>query len=86
MTKKTEAAPAETQEATEIKAPRVTIGSVVAELVMDATLSYDAIVHMIHEQFEGAATSRRSVASVAARLRKNGVEVPFRRNQQSDTD
>ena len=85
MTKKSDATPAEVQMPAEVKEPRITIGSVVTELVMDATLSYDAIVHIIHQQFEGAATARRSVASVAARLRKEGVEVPLRRQQKGET-
>lgn len=70
---------AEEVDGTEDKTAKVTIGSVIADLVMDATLSYDMIVNMIHAQFEDAQTSRRSVASVAARLRKDGVEVPLRR-------
>ena len=58
---------------------KVTIGSVVTDLLMDATLSYDAIVDLIHAQFKGANTSARSIASVAARLRKTGIAVPSRR-------
>lgn len=85
MTKKSDAAPTEVQTPAEVKEPRITIGSVVTELVMDAALSYDQIVNIIHERFEGAATSRRSVASVAARLRKEGVEVPLRRQQKGET-
>lgn len=79
MTKKSDAAPAEVQTPAEIKEPRVTIGSAVTELVRDATLSYDMIVNIIRGQFADAQTSRRSVASVAARLRKEWVEVPLRR-------
>jgi len=60
---------------------KVTIGSVISELVMDAALSYDQIVSLVWAQFEDAQTSRRSVASVAARLRKSGVNVPLRRNK-----
>ncbi len=85
MTKKSDAAPAEVQLPAEVKEPRVTIGSAVTELVMDATLSYDAIVHIIRGKFTDAQTSRRSVASVAARLRKEGVEVPLRRQQKGET-
>ena len=66
-------------------AKKQTIGSVVAELVMDATLNYDMIVNLIHAQFQDASTSRRSVASVAARLRKDGIEVPLRRQQKGET-
>ena len=58
---------------------KVTIGSAVTDLLMDATLSYDAIVDIIHAQFKGANTSARSIASVAARLRKTGIAVPSRR-------
>ena len=58
---------------------RVTIGSVVEQLVLNAELSYDQIVDMIRGQFPDANTSRRSVASVAARLRKKGTTVPLRR-------
>lgn len=79
------AAPAEVQTPVEAKGPRVTIGSVVTELVMDATLSYDAIVEIIHQRFVDANTSRRSVASVAARLRKDGIDVPRRRQQKGET-
>jgi hypothetical protein len=66
-------------------AKKQTIGIVVAELVMDASLSYDMIVNLIHAQFEDASTSRRSVASVAARLRKDGIDVPLRRQQKGET-
>jgi len=79
------AAHAEGQKRAEVKEPRVTIGSAVTELVMDATLSYDAIVHIILGKFADAQTSRRSVALVAARLRKEGVEVPLRRQQKGET-
>lgn len=60
-----------------------TIGAAVAELVMDASLSYDAIVNLIHAQFEGCSTTARSVASVAARLRKDGIDVPHRRKTKA---
>ena len=58
---------------------KVTISSVASGLLMDATLSYDAIVDLIHAKFKGANTSARSIASIAARLRKTGVDVPSRR-------
>lgn len=76
---------AEVAAPTEVTEPRVTIGSAVTELVMDATLSYDAIVHIIRGKFADAQTSRRSVASVAARMRKEGVNVPLRRQQKGET-
>lgn len=70
------------QSSTEPKAP--TIGAVIAEMVMDAALSYDMIVNLIHAKFPKANTSARSVASVAARLRKDGVDVPMRRKGKAD--
>lgn len=79
MTKKTET-PAEK----EVTAPKITIGSVVEQLLVNAELSYDQIVDMIREQFPDANTSRRSVASVAARLRKKGIEVPMRRASKAE--
>lgn len=82
MTKKSDPALAEVQTAAEVKGPRVTIGSAVTELLMDAALSYDMIVSIIRGQFADAQTSRRSVASVAARLRKEGVKVPLRRKEK----
>lgn len=65
----------------EPKAPK--IGAVIGEMVLDATLSYDMIVNAIHARFPGCNTSARSVASVAARMRKTGVEVPMRRKGQA---
>lgn len=65
----------------EVKAPK--IGEVIAQLVMDATMSYDQIVMLIHQQFKPCNTSARSVASVAARLRRDGVEVPHRRRAKA---
>lgn len=66
----------------EAKAPK--IGEMIAQLVMDATLSYDQIVNCIHEQFKTCNTSARSVASVAARLRRDGVDVPMRRKAKAE--
>ena len=63
-----------------------TIGAAISELVMDATLSYDAIVSLIHKEFANCSTSARSVASVAARLRKDGVDVPKRRGGKAATE
>lgn len=63
-----------------------TIGAAITELVMDATLSYDQIVSTIHKEFVNCATSARSVASVAARLRKDGVDVPKRRGGKVATE
>lgn len=83
MTKNT---PAPATEAPAPEPKKLTIGSVVTDLLMDATLSYDAIVDMIHTQFKGANTTARSIASVAARLRKSGVDVPTRRKAKAEGD
>jgi hypothetical protein len=68
----------------EVKAPK--IGEVIAQLVMDATMSYDQIVTLIHDQFKPCNTSARSVASVAARLRRDGLDVPHRRKAKAATE
>lgn len=59
--------------------PKQTIGRLVRELLMDETLAYAAIVSMVKERFPDAKTTVRSVASVAAALRKKKVNVPMRR-------
>lgn len=57
-----------------------TIGSLVKELLVDpAGLSYDLIVEAVQREFPEAKTSRRSVASVAADLRRKGTTVPMRK-------
>lgn len=63
---------------------KVTIGSAIETLLMDAGMSYTQIVDVIHAQFKGCNTSARSVASVAARLRRDGLEVPMRRKAKGD--
>ncbi len=70
---KTEATPAKEEQA------KPTIQSIIAELVMQPELTYLQISEMVREQIEGANTSTRSVASVASRLRKSGVDVPMRK-------
>jgi len=59
--------------------PKRTIGALVEELLMDEALGYEAIVDLVKAEFTDAKTSVRSVASVAANLRKKGVDVPLRR-------
>lgn len=59
--------------------PRRTIGRLVEELLMDEALDYTAIVDQVMAEFSNAKTTARSVASVAAVLRKKGVDVPKRR-------
>ena len=79
MTKKTkeQAAPAKEEQA------KPTIQSIIAELVMQPELTYLQISEMVREQIEGANTSTRSVASVASRMRKSGVDVPLRKAAKS---
>lgn len=59
--------------------PKRTIGRLVEELLMDETMDYTAIVDRVMAEFSNAKTTARSVASVAAVLRKKGVDVPKRR-------
>ncbi len=59
--------------------PKQTIGRLVEELLMDETLDYLAIVEQVVAVFPDAKTTVRSVASVAAVLRKKGAQVPMRR-------
>ena len=56
-----------------------TIGELVHELLMDVDLTYLEIVALVKEKFPDARTTARSVASVAAVLRKKGAPVPTRR-------
>jgi hypothetical protein len=59
--------------------PKRTIGRLVEELLMDEALDYTAIVDRVIAEFSNAKTTARSAASVAAVLRKKGVDVPKRR-------
>jgi|DEB0MinimDraft_6_1074348.scaffolds.fasta_scaffold92665_3 hypothetical protein len=60
--------------------PSVTIGALVKELLlMEDGLSYDLIEEAVKREFPEAKTTRRSIASVAADLRRKGVEVPMRK-------
>lgn len=57
------------------------VGKLIASLLVDPEgFDYAAIVEMVVGEFPAAKTSRRSIASVAAGLRRKGVEVPMRRN------
>lgn len=62
--------------------PKRTIGSLVQELLMDPELGYEAILEQVMAKFPDAKTSVRSIASVAANLRKKGVDVPMRRKKK----
>jgi hypothetical protein len=84
------AAPVETAKAEPVEveaapvAPVGAIGRMVEELLRDASLNYFQIVERIVAAFPDARTSRRSVASVAADLRRRGVDVP-KRNVSTQT-
>lgn len=62
--------------------PKLTIGALVQELLMDEALGYEAIVDRVVAEFPDAKTSVRSVASVATTLRKRGADVPMRRKKK----
>lgn len=70
------------------KAPKVvdergTIGQMVKDLLLDAEgYDYQEILDIVKGEFPEAHTSRRSIASVAADLRRKGTEVPMRRKQK----
>ncbi|SFC59546.1 hypothetical protein [Tropicimonas isoalkanivorans] len=59
--------------------PKGSIGGLVQKLLLEPDLGYREIVDRVVAEFPEAKTSTRSVASVAAVLRKKGVEVPRRR-------
>jgi|GEM_PF-3224052 len=59
--------------------PKRTIGSLVQELLMDSDVGYVTIVDRVVAEFPDAKTSVRSVACVAAVMRKRGTDVPMRR-------
>ncbi|MDE4175084.1 hypothetical protein PXK01_13045 [Phaeobacter sp. PT47_59] len=72
----------EAEEAAETGRPKLTISRLTEKLLMDENLGYAAIVDQIVAEFPGAKTTTRSVASVAAVMRKKGVDVPMRRKSK----
>ena len=60
-----------------------TIGELVHELLLDVDNTYVEIVALVRERFPDAKTTARSVASVAAVLRKKGAQVPARRKAKA---
>ncbi|MEM8575817.1 MAG: hypothetical protein AAF830_13815 [Pseudomonadota bacterium] len=64
------------------KQPKPTIGFLVQELLMNEGLDYAAIVDAVVVEFPNVKTTVRSVASVAAVLRKKGLDVPMRRKSR----
>jgi hypothetical protein len=63
-------------------APKATIGDSVRRLLLDGSLSYAEIVKMVKAAHPEAATTSRSIASVACAMRKGGTEVPMRRAEK----
>lgn len=61
------------------KADRGGIGRLVNLLLTTTDLDYASIVARVKGQYSEAKTTARSVASVAADLRRDGVDVPSRR-------
>ena len=59
--------------------PKQTIGVLVTELLADAALNYAEIVALVKSDFPEAATSTRSVASIASMLRRKGHDIPSRK-------
>lgn len=67
-------------EAPEPSAKPWTIGAMVKELLLDPNgYDYPFIVEAVRREFPKASTSTRSVASVAAALRRDGQVFPMRR-------
>ncbi len=58
------------------------IGKMVEELLADASLGYLAIVERVVAAFPTAKTTQRSIASVAADMRRRGLEVPMRNGKR----
>ena len=69
----------EAEEAAEGDKPKLTISRLTENLLMDENLGYAAIVDQVVAEFPDAKTTTRSVASVAAVMRKKGVDVPMRK-------
>lgn len=59
---------------------RGAIGRSVATLLRDPRLSYADILQMVRAAHPHASTSTRSIASVAACMRRDGLDVPLRRS------
>lgn len=66
----------------ETDTPKRTISRLTEKLLMDENLGYAAIVDQVVAEFPDAKTTTRSVASVAAVMRKKGVDVPMRKKSK----
>lgn len=78
-TEDAEQANQEAEDAAETDKPKLTISRLTEKLLMDENLGYAAIVDKVVAEFSDAKTTTRSVASVAAVLRKKGIGIPMRR-------
>ncbi|MDD9731078.1 hypothetical protein PVW46_14270 [Mameliella sp. AT18] len=72
------------EDAAETDKPKLTISRLTEKLLMDENLGYAAIVDQVVAEFPCAKTTTRSVASVAAGMRKKGFDVPMRRKAKSE--
>jgi len=63
---------------------RGAVGRLVADLLSDPDLSYEAIVDRVKAAHPTALTTARSVASTASVMRRHGSEVPVRRRAAKD--
>lgn len=70
-----------TDEHVEPVVPSRGVGKLIASLLVDPeAFDYPTICDIVRGEFPNARTSTRSIASVAAGLRRKGVDVPMRRN------
>lgn len=58
------------------------IGKMVEELLADASYNYLQILERVVAAFPTAKTTQRSIASVAADMRRRGLEVPMRNGKR----
>lgn len=72
----------EAEDTAEDDKPKLTISRLTEKLLMDENLGYAAIVERVVADFPEAKTTTRSVASVAAVMRKKGVDVPMRKKSK----
>lgn len=77
-----EQATQEAEGAAETDTSKLTISRLTEKLLMDENLGYAAIVDQVVAEFPGAKTTTRSVASVAAVMRKKGADVPMRKKSK----
>lgn len=81
----TEAEPVLTVEEVVVTVPKPAIGAIgkmVEELLADASYNYLQILERVVAAFPTAKTTQRSIASVAADMRRRGLEVPMRNGKR----